>query len=580
MHVRLGIVQLPRLHSMIGRPLVMAAAALLGVASMQATATADSVNSPNVTMNVDTNRSTGAGAGNVAIAINTVTIAETMLPEYSSGAGQAIKIQAKPGFQFDPTSSITAQSATIGINGGGINVVATVVPSGAADEVITFSLTSGTDVNVQDIIRVNGIKVLIRDARGAVGPAQTTLSLTTSAAGGAFTDQGIVAASITKGVPDHLTFASQPGSTQTGLPLLPSVSLVDFGGNIITNDQRTITLALQDNPGSATLNGDNSVITQNGVATWLDAENLNIVTAATGYTLRASHSGAALQSSDTADSTPFDILAGAPNHLRITTEPVNTTAGGDILIEVTVFDENENVVTTPPVNITLEAAINPGGWPLLVAGSLTKETVDGVATWADADDLRITKAVTGYRLAASGIGDPVFSTQFDVAPGAPAALRFVQQPTDTDVNASMDPAPTVEVIDGFGNRTDSAVAIELAIDAATCGGALNGGAANSNAGIATFATVTIDTACSDALMTASSAGLVGAVSESFDVDALPNANDNENAGDDGNANDNGDDAPDDGAVPPPCGLCGAGSTLAFMPLLLAMTAMRMLRRGR
>ncbi|MFN0134612.1 MAG: hypothetical protein ACKVS9_00675, partial [Phycisphaerae bacterium] len=120
--------------------LLQVVARTIAVAVMSGAALADSVNSPNITLNVDTNRATGNGAGNVAITINTITVAETTLPEYSSGSGKVITIKARPGFQFDPTSNVTVQSATIGFNNGGINAVATVTPTGAADEVLTFAL--------------------------------------------------------------------------------------------------------------------------------------------------------------------------------------------------------------------------------------------------------------------------------------------------------------------------------------------------------------------------------------------------------------------------------------------------------
>ncbi|MBL8878985.1 MAG: hypothetical protein JNG88_07680 [Phycisphaerales bacterium] len=548
------------------RVVIAAAAFATGIFGGQSVL-ADSVNSPNIQLNVDTNRATGNGAGNVSVTINTITIAEITLPEYSAGAGQVITINPRPGFQFDPSSNITAQSATIGFNGGGINAVATVVPTGAADEVITFALTSGTNANVQDIIRINGVRIRIVDARGAAGPAQTTMQLTTSTAGGAFTNQGIVAANINRGVADHLVFSVQPGSTQSGSALLPAIRLVDFGDNIITNDPRLIALAIQDNPGGAALGGITAVTTANGVATWTAAENLNIVTAAAGYTLRASHSGAALQSADTADSSAFEITAGAPNRIAITTEPVSTAAGEDILIDVTVLDAADNVVSTPPLSLTLDAAVNPGGWPLLTSSSLTKETINGVASWGAADDLRINKAVQGYRLIASGVGDPVLSTQFDITPAAPALLRFVQQPSDTDVNAAIDPAPTVEVVDAFGNLTSAAIIVTLGLDPGSCAAALAGGAGNSIAGVATFAGLIVDAACNDTFLTASSSGLVGAVSDTFDVDAPANANDNSAD----NANDNADDNGEEPAAAA-CGLCGAGTALVFMPMLLAMIA--------
>lgn len=522
------------------------------------TAHADSVNSPNITLNVDTNRATatGPGAGNTSVVINTITLAEISLPEYSSGAGKAVSIKAKPGFQFDPTSNVTAQSATIGINNGALNAVASVTPSGAADEVITFFLTSGTNTAVQDIIRINGVRVRILGAAGAAGPAQTTMLLTTSTAGGAFTNQGIVAANIQKGNPDHLEFVAQPGTNQAGADLLPAVKVVDFGGNLLTDIIRPISLAIQTNPGAATLNGTTTRNSAAGVATWVDADNLNITVAATGYVLRATNTGDALLASNTVDSEPFDILAGAANHLLFTQQPVNTVAGEDILIAVSVFDSMDNLVTLTPTDVSIEAAINPGGWPLLSTNGLTKATVNGVATWTAADDLRITKAVADYRLAASGVGSPVFSDLFDVTPGTATTLQFVQQPTNTAQNAFIDPPVTVEVTDNFSNRTDSAVDIQMALGTAPCGGTLAGGAATSAAGLATFGTLTIDTSCDGNGLDASATGLVGASSNLFNVTVV--------------AAPGGADA---------CGAaCGAGAGGAMVPILLI--GLRLGRRKR
>lgn len=497
----------------------IAAAMVVWVMVSTSRLAADSVNSPNINLNVDTNRATatGPGAGNVSIVINTVTIGETMLPEYSSGAGKAITIAARPGFQFDPTSNITAQSATIGINGGAINAVASVTPTGAADEVITFSLTSGTNANVQDIIRINGIRVRIISATGAAGPAQNTLSVTTTGVGGAFTNQGIVGANIVKGAPDHLLFSTQPGNNQAGANLIPAVAMVDFGNNIVTNDNRVITLAIQTNPGAATLLGSTQKLTANGVATWAAADGLMITTAAAGYTLRATHGGEAFNASNTVDSAPFEISSGNPGSMMITRQPVSTAAGDDILIDVSVFDEFNNLLTGSSIDITLDSATNPGGWPLLTASSLTKTTVGGVASWGAADDLRITKATTGYVLAASGLGTPLQSSAFDITPGTPNSVRFVQQPTNTMQNTAMNPPVTVEIIDAFANRTTSSAGVLLTLQTAPCGGSVFGAVANAVDGLATFNSVSLDTGCTGVVLNASSGSLVTEDSEPFVV---------------------------------------------------------------
>ncbi|MCC6360562.1 MAG: hypothetical protein IT450_17630 [Phycisphaerales bacterium] len=498
-------------------PVCVLVAALLAVPVR-----ADSVNSPNITLNVDTNRTGGPGAGGVAVTINTVTIAETTLPEYSSGSDRRITIQARPGFHFDPASNVTAQSATIGLNGGAVNAVATVTPQGTANEIITFSLTSGTSTSVQDIIRINGIKVRIISAAGAAGPAQTTFALTTSTAGGAFTNQGIVAANITKGAPDRLVFSAEPGSTQSGGDILPAVKIVDFGGNLLNNETRTISLALQANPGAATLLGTLERSTTAGVATWFDADDLRILTAAAGYTLRASHSGAPFLSSDTVDSNPFEITAGAPDHLVITQQPVDTAAGEAILLTVEVRDLAENTVTTSTDPITLDSAINPGGWPLLVDTSLTKPAVAGVATWNATDNLRINQAIADYSLSASGVGAPVQTTAFDITAAAPALLRIIQQPTTVQEDLSIDPAVTVEIEDIFGNRVNSTATVDLVLQSA-CGGIISGGAATAVAGLATFDAVKIDTPCTNVQLEAASGALLRDISDSFTVTPLPPA---------------------------------------------------------
>ncbi len=505
--------------SLVHRPLLaLAAMALCAVMP----ARADSVNSPNITLNTDTNRVVGSGngAGNVSIVVNTITVAETQLPEYSSGAGRSITLSARPGFQFDPTSNVTAQSATIGINGLAVNAVATLTPTGVANEALVFNLTSGTNTTVQDIIRINGVRVRILSAAGAAGPAQTTLALTTSAAGGAFTDQGVVAANITRGAPDRLRFAVQPGDSQAGASLLPSVAIVDFGGNIVNNDARTISLAIQDNPGAATLLGTAQRTSVNGVATWTDADALRVTTAAAGYTLRATHDGASFLTSDAATSDDFDITAGDPGRLVVSLQPADTAAGQPILINVSALDEFDNLAATP-VDVTLDSAVNPGGWPLLVDTSLTKPTAGGVASWTAADNLRINKAITDYRLSASGLSATVFTDLFNIAPGAPASLRFVEQPSDSVEDEAVDPAPSVEVIDLFGNRVDSSASVQLGLVGSACSASLTGNVVAATDGLATFAALELSSACDNVILAAESAGLIGTISNAFDVQATP-----------------------------------------------------------
>lgn len=541
---------------------LLAGAGLLGVHSTRA----DSINSPNITLNVDTNRATGPGAGNTPVTVNTITLAEIQLAEYQSGSGRAVVLRARPGFQFDPTSNVTALSATFGINGTSPNNAAVLTPAGVENEILTFNLTSGGADNIQDIIRLNGVKLRILNAAGAAGPAQTTLAITTSTAGGAFTDQGLVAATITKGAPDRLVFAVQPGTAQAGISLLPAVQILDFGGNIVTADPRAITLTLSTNPPSAPLLGVTQQQTDNGVAAWVDGDGLRINVAASGFVLRASHDGAPFLTADTVDSAPITIAPAAPGRLIVTRQPADTAAGADILIEVTAVDIFDNPLVSTPIDVTLDSAVNPGGWPLLAVSSLTKTTVNGVAAWVDADDLRINKATADYRLAASGLGTPVETDPFDIAPAAAAALRFVQQPTDAVEDAAIIPPVAVEVIDAFGNRTADSTEITLSLATAPCGGALTGATATAANGLAGFAGLTIDTPCTGDVLAANAAGLAGATSDAFNVTAAPGN------GDDDDDDDNGDDDDDQGGGG--INLCGFGTSGSLLPLMVFFVAMR------
>lgn len=561
------------------------AAALLPLATF-----ADSVNSPNITLNVDTNRAVGNGAGNVAVNINTITLAEITLPEYSAGGGQTFSLRVRPGFQFDPSSNVTAQSATIGFNGFAINTAVAITPAGVPDEVLTFILTSGTDVNVQDIIRINGIRLKILSAEGAAGPAQSTIALTTSTAGGAFANQGIVAANIAKGAPDHLAFTTQPGDQTSGAALLPAVAVQDFGNNLLQNVNVNISLAIQDNPAAGALTGVLQRATSNGVATWLDTDLLAIAAAGAGYTLRASHDGAAFLTSDTVDSAPFVILAGPPDRMVVVTQPIDTAAGAPILLDVEVRDASNNLVGDG-VEVTIDAAVNPGGWPLLVDSSLTKQTVGGRVSWAAADRLRINKVIDDYRLILSGVGNPVVTDAFDIIAAAPRQLRFVQQPSPVVEATAVAPPVTVRIEDEFGNPTDAAVEVTLALSTNPCGGGLSGGTATSVTGLATFDALTFDTPCTDNQLSASAAGLIGEDSDAFDVLAAPVDNQNDNSGDNENANenenvnenaaDNVNDNIDDGADPANlCGPCGPGAVATFAPVVgMAWLMRRRFRRA-
>lgn len=486
---------------------------------------ADSVTPPAVTnLNVDTNRAlaTGAGAGGVSVLVGNLQIQDG--PEqYTVGAGNNITITIAPGFQFDSTSAVQMSCPAYGINGLAAGVAASINPTGAANETLTFNLTSGGTAGV-DIFTVTGIRVRIISPAGASAGATTLLRINTLAVGGTINNGAFAAANVSVGAAHHLNFLTQPVNSTAGSALLLQVAIVDFGENTVTTSDRTIRMSIQNNPGGGTLDGDRNVVSFNGVASWTVTENMRINAVGDGYTLRATRqTGPAFLGSDQVDSSPFNIVAAVPTSLEFTLQPAASIgAGADILTSVTVRDQFNNTVAGVPVTLSLGS--NPTGAVLQVGSTLVKNTnASGVASWGAADDLRITVASPGYRLQAAGAGAPLLSSSFTITPGTNANLQFVQQPSNTEVNVTLAPPVTVEVIDAFGNRTNSAVAVALTLNPNPCGGALSGGGAtNAVAGLATFNALSINTVCTGYRLQASSGGLPNANSIFFDISQATN----------------------------------------------------------
>jgi len=109
-----------------------------------------------------------------------------------------------------------------------------------------------------------------------------------------------------------------------------------------------------------------------------------------------------------------------------------------------------------------------------------------------------------------------------VTPGVPAQLAFADQPTDTEVNATINPAAphmTVEVQDQCGNVVTTATnLVALAINTNPGGGALAGTTVKAAvAGIATFDNLSINQVGANYDLLAVSGALTPAVSATFNV---------------------------------------------------------------
>ncbi len=210
------------------------------------------------------------------------------------------------------------------------------------------------------------------------------------------------------------------------------------------------------------------------------------------------------------------ITSSTATQLAFTAGPSSTAAGSPITsITVTIENASSAPQTSATNAVTLAIGANPSNGTL--SGTTTVNAVNGVATFTG---LNINKTGTGYTLTASATGlTGATSGTFNITPGAGNKLAFgVQPPASTAAGASMTPPFTVLVEDSDGNTvTTSTATVTLAIGANPASGTLTGTSANAVAGVATFSASSINNVGTGYTLAASSTGLTGATSNTFNI---------------------------------------------------------------
>ncbi len=193
---------------------------------------------------------------------------------------------------------------------------------------------------------------------------------------------------------------------------------------------------------------------------------------------------------------------GADTHVtRIRLKPNSTnTADWTDNIQGVVVDGGTGIISSSSVDITdTYIDINFNSGDLDVADGATKTITlavylntsnieDGkiLSFMVDVDDHGFTADASGTQFKSDFGGGDFYSNDFTIDVEA-SELRFVQQPSDTEVNQTMSPAVTVEATDENGNR-DLDFASDIAI---TSTGTLSGSPVKSTAssGLATFSSL-------------------------------------------------------------------------------------------
>ncbi len=213
-----------------------------------------------------------------------------------------------------------------------------------------------------------------------------TLVVSASNASGATTD-GI---DVTPAAATQLIVTSQPpGSVLTGSPFGLTVTAEDPFDNVDTNFGGSVTVALLNNPGGATLGGTLMATAHDGVAAF---SGLTLDQPANGYTLLVSSTGLTSATTDAVDVTvPQLVVTAQP--------PGSVTVGSDFGLTVTAEDSSGNVDPSFTGTVTVALSNNPGGATL--GGTLTATAHDGVASFSD---LTLDQPGIGYTLEVSASG--------------------------------------------------------------------------------------------------------------------------------------------------------------------------------
>lgn len=319
-----------------------------------------------------------------------------------------------------------------------------------------------------------------------------------------------------------LVFTTQPLGGEAGSVFanLPVVAIEDSNGNIVTSSRKIASLTITNDAGSSptTLFGGTTVTPVNGIFNFKDL----CIDKAGRYTLTATSSGLI-----SAVSEPFDITPAAGAIPIFSTEPVGTAAGSPFITQpvVTILDIYGNEATSSTAEVSLSIIPNLETMGAVLSGVTKVKAVNGVVNFKG---LSIDNAGS-YRLMA--IIDGMTSTNsatFTITPGAAARLFFNTQPVGGAARSPltiMPPAIAITVQDVYGNVVTGATAeISLNITPNTgASGAVLSGVTKLKAmnGVADFEGLSIDKVGKGYTLTATSSGLISAVSDPFDITPSP-----------------------------------------------------------
>lgn len=291
--------------------------------------------------------------------------------------------------------------------------------------------------------------------------------------------------------PTQLVFTAAPESSTAGVAITPAVTVgvQSAQGVPVPTAGITVTLAIGANPGSGTLSGITTAMTDStGVVTFT---GLSINKAGAGYTLIAASSGLS-----PATSPAFSISAGPATMLEFDSTAFSGAASSTASlgpITVRIRDALGNTAAAPPGGTRVGLSSDSIGTAVF---SLTQSGVTTAIVMIPEGSSGVsfyygdTKA-GGPKITATGTDLSSASQMQTITAGTATKLLFGQQPTNTKKGMTIRPAVTAQIVDQFGNQTNSTASVAIAIHN-NAGGLLTPGSLSgtllrkADVGVATF----------------------------------------------------------------------------------------------
>ncbi len=488
---------------------------------------------------------------------NLTTGGATVLFTASTGAGVstgtigATTDSANGRYVATFTGTLVGTATTIGttINGVAVTstpptVTVTPGPISVAKSAVTVSgatVASGSAVTLElagkdaagNAVLVGGAAVAFTESTGT-GVSAGTIGATVDSGDGRYTAtfSGTAAGTATTiGATINgsaVTSTPLPTVTVTPGPISTAKSVVTVSAaSVVSGGVDTLRLAAKDAAGNGLTTGGATVAFTAGTGTGVSAGTIGATTdggngtytalftattPGTPTTIGATINAVAVTSTlPTVTVTPGGVSA-AQTTVAAAPGSITASAGGSAsTITVTARDAQGNPV--PGVTVVL-AATDSGNTLVQPSGPTN---ASGVATGTFASTLAGAHTVSATAGGVAATQQPVVT----VVPAAAHQLHFAVEPSTVVAGAAIAPAVQVQVRDTFQNVvTSSTASVTMAFSAnpgsATLGGTLTQPAV---AGVATFADLTVGKVANGYTLAASSGGLTGATSATFDVTA-------------------------------------------------------------